>query len=222
MSKNRALAAATALVIAGTAAATPAHTAAADPLPPTSGDPLPPTEPTTSSSPDDVAVDQTLNASGQVVSTATYDAAGRAAIERPDGSVVHSAGDGSGSGGTSSASGCRKVTVRNRGESVLGYLVYRYNTWTEWCWNRADRSITSVKTGEYLSDVASSMYYRGVVTKNEEFYAWRSGYNKSGHWHARQSHWENCVAKYGCISSDYPRNSLRAHSDGTYSWATYD
>ena len=162
------------------------------------------------------------DASGQVLSTSSYDAVGGAVVERADGSVVHAAADGHGSGGTSSASGCRKVTVQNRGESVTGMLVYQYNTWTEWCWKRDDHAITSVKTGEYLSHVASTMYYRGVIGKNEEFYAWRSGYNKSGHWHSRQSHWENCVAKYGCISNDYPRNSLRAHSDGTYSWATYD
>lgn len=192
-----------------------APTAGAEPLPPAS-------EPTASVSVPDFVEVQEVSPDGVVLSTVKYDTLGRRVIELSDGTLVPVSSAGSGAGGSSTSSGCLKATVHNRGESITGRTVYNYNTWTEWCWNRADRVITSVKTGEYLSDVASTMYYRGVISKDERFYAWKSDFNKSGHWHERQSHWENCVAKYGCISSDYPRNIVRAHSDGTYSWASYD
>ena len=202
-----------ALGLAPSAGAAPAR--AADPLPPAD-------ETTTAPSPNDLIEVQDLSSTGQVLSTTTYDGRGRLVVELPDGTLVRSAAEGSGSGGSSSASGCRKATVKNRGESITGTLVYKYNTWTEWCWNRADHAVTTVKTGQYLSDVASTMYYRGLTGQDERFYAWRSGFNKSGHWHERQAHFENCVVRYGCISSDYPRNVIRAHSDGTYTWAAFD
>lgn len=186
-------------------------------------DPAPPaTEAIDAASATDLIEVQDLTSSGTVISTSTYDGQGRLVVELPDGSIIRSSADGSGSGGSSSASGCRKAIVKNRGESITGDLVYKYNTWTQWCWNRSDRAITSVRTGEYLSNVASTMYYRGIVGQDERFYAWRSGFNKSGHWHERQVQMENCVLRYGCISNDYPRNVIRAHSDGTYTWAAHD
>jgi hypothetical protein len=204
-------------------APSPSPATAAGAQPTTGGDQEPPsTETTTSSSANDVALVQDLSADGEITSSVTYDAAGNGVVELPDGTLIRAAGDGSGAGTKPSTSGCRRVTVHNRGESISGDLVYMYNTWTEWCWDRASRKITSVRTKDYLSHVASSMYYRGVVGSDERFYNWRSGYNKSGHWHERQSHWENCIAKYGCVSNDYPRNIIRAHSDGTYTWAAFD
>lgn len=210
-----------ALALLGASAVAGVAPGPAGAVPRTVADPLPPGgEVISTSSPDDLVLVEEVTAAGAVVSSATYDGEGNRVVILPDGTLMRSAADGSGSGGSSSASGCRKVTVRNVGESVLGKVVYRYNTWTQWCWNRSDRAITSVKTGVYYTDVASTMYMRGPVVQNETFYAWRAGYNKSGHWHERQSHWENCLVRYGCISSDYPRNVLRAHSDGTYTWAT--
>lgn len=191
---------------------------------PAAGAPAPET-PAVDPSGEDVVEVQELALDGTVMSSATYDASGRAVVIKPDGTVQLLSAvtrQGSGSGGGSSASGCRKVTVKNVGKTVLGYTAYRYNTWTEWCWNRADRKITGVEVGQYLTEVASTMYYRGLVVDDQRFYSWQPGYNKSGYWNERQAQWENCIAKYGCISNDYPRNIIRSHSDGSYTWATTD
>lgn len=179
---------------------------------------------TTSGADGDVIEVEEITPDGRVISRATYDASGHQVVVEPDGSlrVLSVSARGSGSGGSSSSSGCRKATVRNKGETVLGYTAYWYNTWTQWCWNRSDHVVSDVVTGQYFEDVASTMYYRRLVVDDQRFYAWKSGYNKSGHWHERQAQWENCIAKYGCISNDYPRNIIRAHSDGTFSWNTTD
>lgn len=125
----------------------------------------------------------------------------------------------SGSGGESAGSGCRRATIYNEVETALGATAYVYNTWTQWCWRRSSHAVSDVTTGQYLSDVDPFFKYRGIVSQDERPYAWQTGYNKSGHWHERQIEMENCV--YACLGSTFPRNVLRVHSDGTYTWRTY-
>ena len=129
---------------------------------------------------------------------------------------------GSGSGGTSTASGCNKVTVRNRAETLLEYTAYRFNTWTYWCWNRQNRTISNVRTGWYLSDVDSQFIWREMLIDNTHYFAWYSGYSTSGYKHEKQGRIENCLLHYGCIGNTYPRNILYSYSNGTWSWYTYD
>lgn len=131
-------------------------------------------------------------------------------------------GSNSGSGGTSSASGCRKVTVRNEKETLLGKTAYWFNTWTYWCWNRADRTVANVRTGSYLNDVDSLYNWRGLIIDNTDHFSWCSGYSESGYHHEKQGHFENCVVKYGCISNSYPYNLLYSYSNGTFTWHTRD
>lgn len=171
---------------------------------------------------DHVVVEE-LTAQGVVISSRAFDASGNQVIVQPNGVLVPVPGtSGSGSGGSSSASGCRRIKVRNEVETLLGDTAYWYITWTQWCWDRAAHEASGVETGQYFEDVNSFFYYRGLANQDERFYAWQSGYNKSGFWHERQSAWENCVVKYGCISMTYPRNVLRSHADGTYTWTTSD
>lgn len=185
---------------------------------------------------------ETYTLSGDKISTETYDADGQVVDAppsfRPTARVAASAsfieearaadtssggelaGLGSGSGGTSSASGCRKVTVNNEKETTLGWTAYWFHTWTQWCWNRSAKTISSVSTSWYISDVDQNFYWRGIVQTTTGFYSWKSGAPKSGYSHYRQGRFENCVLKYGCIGNYYPANVLKSHSDGTYTWTT--
>lgn len=126
---------------------------------------------------------------------------------------------GSGHGGSSSSSGCRKVTVRNEEESMLGFTVFWFNTWTQWCWNRSAKVVSNVSSGWHLEDVSQFWEWREMLIDNGEFYSWYSEYSTSGYRHEKQGHLENCVYAI-CGADSYPRNILWSHSNGTWSWNT--
>ena len=150
-------------------------------------------------------VEETLGKQGEVVST----------VVTSGDSVTRAS---SSSGGVSRASGCTKVTIRNRARTLLGHTAYRYNIWTSWCWNRSARTVSSVRADWYLSDVDGNFIYREELVRRTSHFSWLYGHPSSGYEHARQARIENCVFKYGCISSTYPHNVLYSYSDGTYRW----
>jgi hypothetical protein len=129
----------------------------------------------------------------------------------------------SGSGGSSSASGCRTVTLDNRKYSITGIdHMYTYTTTTHWCWNRSSKTVSSVtRDWDFYID-NDTVYWRGQVDLDADFYAWSSGYSRSGYIHARKGEFENCIFKYGCTGTSYPKNIIRSHSDGTWTWWTDD
>lgn len=125
----------------------------------------------------------------------------------------------SGTGGSSSASGCIGIRLTNSGYSaVFGSVLFRYRTLTSWCWNRTQGRVSSIGASWDIIDVSSQMYWRGEVNNALGFYTWRAGYGQSGYRHYRQGSFENCVLKYGCIGRWYPSNDIRVHSDGTYAY----
>lgn len=190
---------------------------------------------------DAVVIEETFTLTGAPVGVKAFGSDGRevalpaawqsrGAVRAPRDFVtayVNSGGDvaslGSGSGGTSTASGCRRINVRNERESTYtGSTVFWFNTFTEWCWNRSTSTITSAVTGYYLEDVHSTAIWQGIIVDNRYYYAWVSGKSKSGYYHEKQGKFDNCVLKYGCVGSFYPRNLLRSYSNGTYSWQTWN
>lgn len=128
----------------------------------------------------------------------------------------------SGKGGSSSSSGCRKVTITNRASTVLGFTAYRFKTWTNWCWTRSSQVVRSVSTGWSITDVDSQQYWKGLVQTVNGFYDYSTndGHPKSAYKHYRQGRFENCVLKYGCIGTTYPANTLRSYYNGTWVWST--
>ena len=128
----------------------------------------------------------------------------------------------SGGGGTSESSGCKTAYVHVRETTALGFTAYRFHIWTSWCWNRANGNISNVDRGWYLSDVDSQYYWQGIQAEDHGFFAWRSGYPRSGYKHMEQGQFDNCVLKYGCIGTYYPTARLRVHSDGTWWWEGED
>ena len=136
--------------------------------------------------------------------------------------VVDTLAYASGNGGTSSASGCVRVTVNNEYETATGSTAYWFHTWTNWCWTRSTKTISSVSTGSYVSGVNWPYVYQGVISDTTEFYSWYAGHPNSGFIHDKQARFDNCIVSLGCYASSYPRNELYSHSDGTWSWSTSD
>ena len=171
----------------------------------------------------DQTQDQVSKPDGDHVVVETYDENGNVvSIE------VHFSDDdnymasGGGEGGTPSDSGCRKVTVRNEKETTFGFTAYWFNTWTYWCWNRENRTISDVETDWYLDDVDDFQEWQGILVDNTHYFNWYYGYPTSGYYHEKQGHFKNCIPHIGCTANSYPRNQLWSHSDGTWSWKTSD
>jgi len=192
--------------------------------------PAPTTTPVWEASDDDHVVVEHFTLGGDRISTEAFDKGGdsvpvpvnfesRDIITMTDGLTQSSS---SGTGGSSSANGCTRVTVRNEKETLLGFTAFWFNTWTYWCWNRNSKIVSSVQTGWYLSDVDPLFIWRSMIVDHTEHYPWVQGFPRSGYVHEKQGHVENCLGHYGCIGSLYPRNQLRSHSNGTWSWHTQD
>ncbi len=126
-----------------------------------------------------------------------------------------------GTGGSSSASGCQKVTVHNTGHNLLGSVAYRFNTWTYWCWNRANYNVSNVSTGWTIDSVDGCCYqWNGIINHNKQFFAWKSGHSHSGYIHFEQGSFTNSAFKVGYVGNSYPEDHLRSRSNGTWYWAT--
>lgn len=129
--------------------------------------------------------------------------------------------NGSGTGGTSSKLGCRKVTVKNERETTLGRTAYWYDTWTKWCWNRATDAVREVDYGWGIRDVDPLYEWKGEVTKELGYYD--HGVNdenpRSAFKHWRQGHFQNCPLS-ACLGNSYPTNLLRSYYNGKWVWET--
>lgn len=122
----------------------------------------------------------------------------------------------------STASGCRRVTVVNRGSTWLGATAYEFKTWTYWCWTRSTQLTRKISVGWSITDVDSQYYWRGLVNTELDRYDYgtNDGHPYSAFKHYRQGRFENCVLKYGCLGVVYPANTLRSYYNGTWSWRT--
>lgn len=148
--------------------------------------------------------------STQSADTVDFDESPRAAGDPPSAS---------GSGGSVSNSGCRKVTVTNVHHTLTGRTAFKFITWTRWCWVRATKVISNVTTG-YTFSTDGFEYWRGMIQDNKHFYDWAAGVApKSGYFHEKVGSFENCILKYGCISIAYPHNIIRSHTNGTWTWS---
>ena len=175
---------------------------------------------------DDHVVSQLTDEAGTPIGPPeTFDRQGNRVRVEPDGELTVVATPlGGGSGGSSTRSGCRRVTVKNEYETALGATAYYFNQVTRWCWDRDARRVQDVSLGYYLEDVDPLFIYRGHTSHNRYFYEYRAGYKDSGYISDRQARMENCVPTPNgqvCLGSRYPRNITRAHDNGTWSWNTY-
>jgi hypothetical protein len=175
---------------------------------------------------DDHVVSQLTDEAGNPIGPeVTYDPQGVEVRVGEDGELTPVATPrGGGSEGSSTRSGCRRVTTKNEYETALGATAFYFNQVIRWCWDRDQRRVYDVTLGHYLEDVDPLYHYRGHTSHNRYFYEYRAGYKNSGYITDRQARFENCVpTPQGqlCLGSYYPRNITRAHDNGTWSWNTY-
>jgi len=188
-------------------------------------DPGPPPSPVPG---DTVVTAETFTTKGKLVSARTYGAETEGQLmDASAGTEVDGGGItpmGSGDGGTSSASGCRRVTVRNETESTLGFTTYWFNTWTRWCWNRSTQVVYDVTHGWFLEDVDVVAEWQGIVKKELLFYDYSTndGHPRSAFKHYRMGKFKLCVPSIGCYATLYPANLLRSYYNGTWVWQTWD
>jgi hypothetical protein len=129
---------------------------------------------------------------------------------------------GSGTGGTSSATGCRKVTVNNEHENLLGSTGFWFRTYTEWCWTRSSQVVRDVATGWRFDEADWTYQWGGFINSELRFYDFSAddGHPNSAYLHYRQAKVDNCPVKIGCTGAVYPANTLRSYYNGTWAWQT--
>lgn len=170
----------------------------------------------------------------KVTSTNTYDvtdSGGTAETDTGDYNASSTSGTGTVSpmtetkGGTSSASGCKKLAVTHTAYTYLGFVAWRFSIWTHWCWKRSTQTVYNVYTGWNIWDVDSEYKWDGIVdgTYIHLFYDYSTndGHPKSAFKHQRTGHFENCVIKWGCVGNIYPTDLLRSYYNGTYAWDSW-
>lgn len=138
----------------------------------------------------------------------------------PDNSTLD--GTKSGTAGSSSARGCATMYVYNTKRTMLGAKAYVYVTTTHWCWDRPTGWINGIFRSEYVTDKSAFIRLGDRVEGWTQvgFYPWRQEYKRSGYRHFRARKFENCIAKYGCISTSIANNRMWLHSNGTVVWWT--
>lgn len=133
--------------------------------------------------------------------------------------TVTPAGSDSGYGGTSSASGCQRAWVDVWQKSLTGLAtLYKWRIWTYWCWNRANHNIYDVSTGWRILDNDGSVEWVQEINVERNYFAWISGYPRSGYNHFRQHEFKSCPFPFIPCDYYYPSARLHAHSNGTWRW----
>jgi hypothetical protein len=125
-----------------------------------------------------------------------------------------------GSGGSSSASGCRKVTVHNRRSSYLGALMFTWDTWTNWCWTRSTQTIYNVSHGQRFYPDTTFIDWQGVIDSEYGFYDYSTN---DGHPRSAYKNWQQAkvtnVLLGATVGTIYPVNLIRTYYNGTYVWS---
>jgi hypothetical protein len=120
------------------------------------------------------------------------------------------------SGGTSSASGCRRIDKNVVGTGNVGSNLYTYAEWTYWCWNRSSQTISNVSTGWSVSP-GTFVGWEGTVNAEKVFYDYgtNDGHPRSAYKHYRKGH-----LKYNFppFYNYYPELLIRSYYNGTYVW----
>jgi hypothetical protein len=127
-----------------------------------------------------------------------------------------------GTAGTSSASGCARVTVTQTRHNTLGSTAWKFDVWTDWCWTRSTQ-VDSVNDYHWkIYDVDGQHQWDKIINQEHYYYDFSTddGHPKSAYYNYYQGHLTNCVLKVGCIQDEYPANYLRTYYNGTYVWDT--
>jgi hypothetical protein len=119
--------------------------------------------------------------------------------------------------GSPSYSGCAWYHGVLTGKDITTlFVVYKYHVKRNWCWNYGHRVTSASTTTPWFTNVDPNMYIRSVsISPHGWFYTWCCGDGRSGHYAFRQGQIENCILKYGCLSTWYPTIEIFVHGNGT-------
>ena len=124
----------------------------------------------------------------------------------------------SGTGGTSTAGGCKTVRITNVGHTVLHFVAYKFWTQVYWCWNRDRKTITIVRRSWDVTNKANTFTFDGIVKTASGFYGWLGAlYPRSGYYYNKTASFTNtCPLPKVCWANTTPRNKIHVHSNGTW------
>lgn len=130
---------------------------------------------------------------------------------------------GSGNGGSSSGSGCRKVTVKNAVYADFpttgsDHLFDMY-TWTRWCWDRSDYDVYNVTTGKSYDIQHSNWDHDVWNTPARHHYSYVSGHSRSGYKFQKEGKFTG-LCPLGVCDTVWAQNNLYSHHNGTWHWST--
>jgi hypothetical protein len=119
--------------------------------------------------------------------------------------------------GSASYSGCASVHAVLTAKDILRlFVVYKYHVKRYWCWNYGHRVTSASTNTPWFTDLDPNMRIVSVsISPHGWFYTWCCGDSRSGHYAFRQGQIDNCILKYGCISTWYPTIEIFVHGNGT-------
>jgi hypothetical protein len=127
-----------------------------------------------------------------------------------------------GTGGSSSGSGCGRVTVTQKRHDSLGLsTVGTWQVWTDWCWDRSNQVVSVNATG-FDHDHDNVWSYDGVVTPKESNYydfSANDGHPRSAYHFMRIGAFHG-PSFYGHDVFWNPKNTLDSYYNGTWQWFT--
>jgi hypothetical protein len=115
---------------------------------------------------------------------------------------------------------CRSAKVAYVKKTLLGAVAYKWWMKRSWCW-RFPR-LVSVGTKTYVTDMNGFNEYKGIVASWGAWFEWCCNEPRSGHKAFRQAEFQNCIVKYGCLSTTYPWIRMSVRGDGSYAYAIGD
>jgi hypothetical protein len=171
----------------------------------------------------EISYTETLrDAAGQIVSQTHRDGI-------PPGTLFGSAGGGAsiaGSGApqqptvrrlaaccSSSGSDTVDLTVTKRSFTTW-FVAWRYHQVNHWCWQYPN--ITCFNAASYFTDVDATGQVHYDSNGFGWYYTWAGG-PSGGHYSHRGGRIDNCILRYGCISSYYPYVDIWVNGNGAWS-----
>lgn len=132
--------------------------------------------------------------------------------------------NGHGTGGTSSALGCNKVTISQEHHGSLGETLWIWQVYIDWCWNRANQVVTVNSKDWNIKDLDAA--WHGALLKKDGDngyydFSTNNGYPRSAFKFGAVGDFDgpNAIVK---VAHYNPHNDLRAYYNGTNQWWTSD
>jgi hypothetical protein len=130
---------------------------------------------------------------------------------------------GHGTGGTSTAAGCNKVTITMKRTTFTGTFAAKFQVWTDWCWTRSNQ-VVDVNRYFREDDEAPGYHYNGLAYPPEHFYydfSVNDGHPKSAFWHEEEGLFSGPTGDFAGGGWS-PQITLASYYNGTNQWWTSD